>query len=648
MKPITIEELTTYHYYENPVANPSRNALVYQVAKANKKKDGYDRNIWLYQDGKTSQLTSSLPSSIVCWSDDEHVLLLRKEEPTPDGMFNIYEISTKGGEALPKFKLPFAPAKMERFGKGYIILAEIDANDPDLYKKSSKERTSYFKNVKDDADYHVVDEVPYYLNGRGYYNKKRMALFLYDEKTLMRITPKYRNVEGYYLNGNEILYWASEYQSHQKLDNKIYSYQPKTKKTKTVLYQPKFNTNSVFKLKDKFFVYGTDGKDYGINETGSFYSLKNGKFEFLKKIDRSFYNIVLTDTTLGGGKQWVTYKDHLYALVTEDSHTQIRVLDHNLKEKVLWDKKGMVSFLEILNDEIVMSYTDATHLAELYSFQKNQHKPITNLNVEPLKDHYVAKPNRVSYQSKGYSLEGWVLYPKDYKKGKKYPAVLDIHGGPRCAYGEVFFHEMQVWASKGYFVLFTNIKGSDGRGDAFADIRGDYGGTDYENLMDFVDAAIKKYPDIQTKKLCVTGGSYGGFMTNWIIGHTDRFVAAASQRSISNWISMAFTSDIGEYFSADQNGAKNVFDGKKELWDHSPLKFATKVKTPTLFIHSEEDYRCPVSEGIQMMQALAFRNIETRMILFKGENHELSRSGMPKHRIRRLKEITNWFEKHVR
>jgi len=225
-----------------------------------------------------------------------------------------------------------------------------------------------------------------------------------------------------------------------------------------------------------------------------------------------------------------------------------------------------------------------------------------------------------------------------------------VHGGPRASYGETFFHEMQLWVSRGFVVFYTNIKGSDGRGDAFADIRDDYGGTDFRNLMDFTDAVMAKYPNIDPAKVCETGGSYGGFMTNWIIGHTDRFCACASQRSISNWISFSFIADIGLHFGPDQCGAESGFGDKnvEKLWNHSPLKYADKVKTPTLFIHSDEDYRCPLPEGMQMMQALACRDVETRLVIFHGENHELSRSGKPLHRMRRLQEITDWFEKHTK
>ena len=277
-------------------------------------------------------------------------------------------------------------------------------------------------------------------------------------------------------------------------------------------------------------------------------------------------------------------------------------------------------------------------------------KKLTNLNAEVLKDKYVAKPNVVNYTSENEKLHGWVLLPQNFNPKKKYPAILDIHGGPRCVYSNIFFHEMQVWASKGYVVMFTNIRGSDGRDDEFADIRGKYGTVDFQNLMDFVDAVLKKYPNIDKKKLCETGGSYGGFMTNWIIGHTDRFCCTVSQRSISNWISFSYLSDIGPYFGVDQGGALGLFGEKniEAMWNQSPLKYAEGIKTPTLFIHSDEDYRCPLPEGMQMMQALAIQNVETRLVIFHGENHELSRSGKPLHRIKRLEEITAWFDKHTK
>ncbi|MCR4883424.1 MAG: S9 family peptidase [Clostridiales bacterium] len=288
-------------------------------------------------------------------------------------------------------------------------------------------------------------------------------------------------------------------------------------------------------------------------------------------------------------------------------------------------------------------------LQELYSFDLQTHvlTQISHFNETALQGRYVAHPQALSVLSCGLEIGGWVLLPRDFDPEKSYPAVLDIHGGPKCVYGPVYYHEMQLWASMGYFVFFCNPKGGDGRDNEFADIRGDYGGTDYQNIMDFTDAVLSAYPQIDPERVCVTGGSYGGFMTNWIIGHTTRFCCAASQRSISNWISFYGVSDIGAFFAEDQNAA-NLYDSPEKLWAHSPLKYAARVRTPTLFIHSDEDYRCPLEQGIQMYSALVDRGIPARLCLFHGENHELSRSGKPLHRIRRLQEITDWFETYTR
>ena len=198
----------------------------------------------------------------------------------------------------------------------------------------------------------------------------------------------------------------------------------------------------------------------------------------------------------------------------------------------------------------------------------------------------------------------------------------------------------------GYFVFFCNPRGGDGRGNEFMDIRGKYGTVDYDDLMKFTDKVLETYP-IDSKRVGVTGGSYGGFMTNWIIGHTDRFACAVSQRSIANWFSKFGTTDIGYYFNVDQN-ASSPWDNPEKLWWHSPMRYANKAKTPTLFIHSQEDYRCWLAEGLQMFTSLKYHGVPARLCMFRGENHELSRSGKPKHRVRRLEEMTQWFEHYLK
>ena len=258
---------------------------------------------------------------------------------------------------------------------------------------------------------------------------------------------------------------------------------------------------------------------------------------------------------------------------------------------------------------------------------------------------------RILFEHEDLNLEGFILLPPAAREAgaKTFPAILDIHGGPKTVYGDIYFHEMQFWASEGYIVIFTNPRGSDGRNDAFSDIRGDYGGRDFRDIMAFVDESLQRYPQIDPERVGVTGGSYGGFMTNWIVTHTDRFKAAATQRSISNWTSFYGVSDIGFRFAFDQNNTSwEDDDAFSVLWDRSPLKYIRNAKTPTLVLHSDEDYRCPLEQGVQFFTGLVDFGVPAKLIVFNKETHELSRSGKPKGRKKRLLEITQWFEKYVR
>ncbi len=326
----------------------------------------------------------------------------------------------------------------------------------------------------------------------------------------------------------------------------------------------------------------------------------------------------------------------------------VYALDKDGHISSVYDNEGSVDAIAIAKGKLYFIGMQDMRLQEVYCFDMETKtvQQITTLNEHFFEEKDIRPCIPCNIKQGDMEIYGWVLTPSNYDENKTYPAILDIHGGPKTVYGEVYYHEMQVWANMGYFVFFMNPRGGDGRGNSFADIRGKYGTIDYDDLMKFTDEVLKQYPAIDASRVGVTGGSYGGFMTNWIITHTNRFKAAASQRSISNWISFAHTSDIGDFFAKDQQAA-DTWSNVEKLWWHSPLKYADQCKTPTLFIHSNEDYRCPYSEGLQMYSALCAHGVETRLCMFKGENHELSRSGKPRHRVKRLEEISNWMHHYL-
>jgi len=273
---------------------------------------------------------------------------------------------------------------------------------------------------------------------------------------------------------------------------------------------------------------------------------------------------------------------------------------------------------------------------------------ITRVNEELLASRHLSKPQLFTFRSKdGLELEGWMMKPVHFEEGRKYPAVIEIHGGPHSTYGEAFFFEFQLLASRGYGVFYCNPRGSAGYGTKFTHmVVGDWGGMDYQDIMslkDFVD----QIDWVDKGRVGVTGGSYGGYMTNWIVGHTDRFQAAVTQRSISNMYTKYGTSDIGFFGNKRGMGGRDLWDSESFIMERSPIRYAPNVKTPLLIVHSTEDYRCPMEQAEQWYVALKRLGKEVEFVRFTGENHELSRSGKPWNRVERLERIVGWFDKYL-
>jgi dipeptidyl aminopeptidase/acylaminoacyl peptidase len=240
-------------------------------------------------------------------------------------------------------------------------------------------------------------------------------------------------------------------------------------------------------------------------------------------------------------------------------------------------------------------------------------------------------------------IQAWVQKPPDFNAAKKYPLILNIHGGPHGAYGYIFEHEFQWMAAKGYVVLFPNPRGSTTYGQEFGNvIQYHYPGDDFKDLMAGVDEVVRR-GYIDEKKLGVTGGSGGGLLTNWVVGHTTRFAAAVAQRDIASWAHWWYTADFTLFQPAWFKGPP--FDQEEDFKARSPITYIKDVKTPMMFILGEADYRTPPGAGgEEMFRALKFRKIPTVMVRFPDESHELSRSGKPWHRIERLQNIVGWFD----
>ena len=272
---------------------------------------------------------------------------------------------------------------------------------------------------------------------------------------------------------------------------------------------------------------------------------------------------------------------------------------------------------------------------------------LTNFNSEWRVSVELIEPAPILADSEdGEEIAGWLVTPANASPDSPAPLLLEIHGGPFGMYAETFVHEFQVLAGQGYAVLFANPRGSAGYGDRFAGLLlPEMGNNDFPDLIAILDEAVKR-PEIDGDRLGVLGGSYGGFMTSWVISHSDRFNAAVTQRTVTDWFSAWGTDDI---FYADENVTLGAtpWEDPDLYFKISPISYVDQITTPTLIIHSEEDYRCPIAQGEELFTALMRLGVPTEFVRFPDESHGLSRTGQPKHRLERLHHILRWFETYL-
>jgi dipeptidyl aminopeptidase/acylaminoacyl peptidase len=298
---------------------------------------------------------------------------------------------------------------------------------------------------------------------------------------------------------------------------------------------------------------------------------------------------------------------------------------------------------------IVHAATSPSCPAELFRDERR----LTSVTDRFTSARELAEPERFTAASPdGAEVEAWLMRPRGFEPGHRYPVLLNIHGGPFSQYGNRFFDEFQVYADAGYVVLYANPRGSSGYSEEWGRaIRGPveggpgWGTVDYEDLIAVVDEALRRFDFCDAERLGVLGGSYGGYMTSWIVSHTDRFRAACSERAVNNFVLEGGASDIGFAFKG-YVGA-HWFEAPEVYLEVSPSRYATNITTPLLVLHSEDDLRCPIGNAEDLFAILRLLKREVELVRFPAESHELTRSGSPAHRVMRFETILDWFERYL-
>ncbi len=667
--PVVREDLYRFRFVSEVSLSPDGTKAVYAVNRADQEKNGYASSVWLadLKTGENRLLAERGNAKNPVWLDDSTVLFKaeRPEAAKQASETTYFAIPVCGGEAQLYMTVPEKTGKAVRVKDGLWLLqatADDFKEQEALKTKDGEEEITAVRGV----DYEVYEELPFWFNGKGFRSRKREALYLFSKESgeLKCITPEFLDVTAFDVSadGGAVAFCGPCYDSIKPVPDALYCYRIENGQTKRITDGADRQTGHVcFMGNDRIFYTATPFGRMGRNPRFYVHDLGTGETKELPFCDADIGNGVGSDAKYGANRVLAYCEGDglLYMVQTAWGDSHLMTLDCSgsaglpVKKTAL---AGAVAGFDIKYPQgadkpvIVLNAMRGTHLSELYLLDPatGEERKLTAHNDEYLETHEISEPESFRYAGKnGYEMEGYVMKPADYVPGTKYPAVFEIHGGPKGVDGTVFFHEFQCLASAGYFVFYGNPRGSDGRGEEYADITESFGKNDVADLMELCDETLKRFPDIDGTRIGICGGSYGGFMCNWLVGHTNRFAAAVSQRSISNYLTKCLYTDIGYYANKLQMGAYPWEDFDK-VWSMSPLSGMNSARTPILFLQSDEDYRCYMGDAIQMFSAVKRLGTDTRMILFHGENHELSRSGKPQNRMTRLDELMKWFEKYLK
>ena len=679
---ITEKDLFSIVWLGDPQVSPDATRVAFIRTTVNDKKDGYSTAIWTVSTatGETRQLTNGPRDSTPRWSPDGKYLLFVRA-PEVSGRVEppqLFMLAMAGGEPFQFTTLPRGAGGPQWSPDGKLIAFYNSATEEELAKAAAKSQAqpgpsaSPSPSPERESDVRVINRAVYRSNGAGYLDFKHpqhiwvvTAPKTGDEK----MTPK-QLTKGRFDQGSA--FWAKD-STHVYFDSDFteepYYELPRTDIFTVAVTGGEPSKLTSFDMGAFGFVVSPDGKQAAfvgsVTQPVRSYTqpdlwvldlAANAKPRNLTaNFDSDIGGGVTGDSVAprgGGGNLpvWSADGRSISIVYVKEGKANVGSFDvaSGKQSDVTTGNQAVVNFRAVPDaSKYVLLISTPTRVGDLYWLDKSggQPKQLTHINDELFSKLNLTEPEEMWYTSfDGKKIQTWIQKPPDFDSNKKYPLILNIHGGPHAAYGFVFDHEFQWMAAKGYVVLYPNPRGSTTYGQEFGNIiQHNYPGDDYKDLMAGVEELIKR-GYIDEKKLGVTGGSGGGLLTNWTVGQTTRFAAAVSQRDIADWADWWYTADFTlfqpSWFKAPP------FEDPEDYRRRSPITYVNKIQTPLMLILGEADWRTPTGPGGEaMFRALKYRKIPTVMVRFPNESHELSRSGQPWHRVERLQHIVGWFDK---
>lgn len=638
---ITIDDLYIWQLPGNPQVSPDGTRIVYEVLSIDKEADEYRNTLWLiHGDNEPRKLTSGQwRDGSAAWSPDGGKIAFTSNRAEGS---QIFVLPIDGGEAT---QITTIESGVDQF------LWSPDGSKFAFTSKIKPKKTS-------DSDVKVITSAYYKFDGMGFIDDKRSHIFVVDAsggEAEQLTTGDYNHAQiAFAPNGYELAFVANREENWDtRRENDIWTIDIHSKQMRKLTDGQGHWHSPLYSPDGKWLAFmGTaDAYSQDVNDGLYIMPTRGGDMRRLgKKLDRALGDTGMSGPAGAGGRtiQWTADGTAIDVIVSDCGDTLVARFPKSGKQPTVLTPAGRhVKSFGHKGDDLVVAAATPYRPVEISLFTSKGEKRLTYHNDAWVNEVYIPQPEEFWFESDGEAVQGWLIRPRgNMAKSKKLaPAVLNIHGGPHAQFTPAFFHELQMYVSRGSALVFINPRGSTGRSNDFGKaVQARWGFADMPDFMAGVDHALSM-GGLDPNRLGVTGGSYGGFSTNWLLGHTDRFKAAVTDRSISNMASMYGTDDISLVGFDKELGTP--WENPIGFWEASPLAYVQNVTAPCLIIHSEEDYRCPMEQAEQWFMALKALGRTVEFVRFPDESHGLGRNGKPKHRVERLQRTLDWFEKYL-